>query len=349
MLMIKVGGKMKKISFTVPCYNSEEYMERCIDSLLVGRDEVEIIIVNDGSKDNTGKIADSYQKKYPNIVRVIHKENGGHGSGVNAGLKIASGTYFKVVDSDDRLDENSLLKLIDKIKEIEEKKENVDLFVCNYIYDHLYENKQKEMHYKNIFKEEKIITWKEIGHFKSSQYMIMHSLIYKTSVLKKCKINLPEHTFYVDNIFAYIPLTCVKTMMYLNIPLYHYFIGRVDQSVNESVMITRVDQQIKITKIIAESVDLQKVREVYPKLYKYLLSYLSMMLTISSVLLLKKKDKESLEKRKELWNYIKEIDKKAYKKLKYCKLAGLTYIPTKVGAFITLNGYKVARKVYRFN
>ena len=219
MLMIKVGGKMKKISFTVPCYNSEEYMERCIDSLLVGRDEVEIIIVNDGSKDNTGKIADSYQKKYPNIVRVIHKENGGHGSGVNAGLKIASGTYFKVVDSDDWLDENSLLKLIDKIKEIEEKKENVDLFVCNYIYDHLYENKQKEMHYKNIFKEEKIITWKEIGHFKPSQYMIMHSLIYKTSVLKKCKINLPEHTFYVDNIFAYIPLTCVKTMMYLNIPL----------------------------------------------------------------------------------------------------------------------------------
>ena len=349
MVIIKLVIHLKKITFTVPCYNSEEYMERCIDSLLVGRDEVEIIIVNDGSTDKTGSIADNYAKKYPNIVRVIHKENGGHGSGVNRGLKEATGTYFKVVDSDDWLDENALLKLLDKIKEIEEQKENVDLFVCNYIYDHLYENKQKTMQYKNIFPNEKIVTWRDIKRFKPSQYMIMHSLIYKTAVLKKCKITLPEHTFYVDNIFAYIPLTCVRTIMYLNIPLYHYFIGRIDQSVNETIMVERVDQQIKITKIIAESVDLQKVKEVYPKLYKYLLSYLSMMLTISSVLLLKKKDKESLEKRKELWNYVYKIDKKAYKKLKYFKLAGLTYIPSKVGSFITLKGYKIAQKVYRFN
>ena len=89
MVIIKLVIHLKKITFTVPCYNSEEYMERCIDSLLVGRDEVEIIIVNDGSTDKTGSIADNYAKKYPNIVRVIHKENGGHGSGVNRGLKEA--------------------------------------------------------------------------------------------------------------------------------------------------------------------------------------------------------------------------------------------------------------------
>lgn len=340
---------MKKITFTVPCYNSEEYMERCIDSLLVGREEVEIIIVNDGSTDKTGKIADTYAKKYPNIVRVIHKENAGHGSGVNAGLKEANGTYFKVVDSDDWLEENSLLKLLDKIKEIEEKKEKVDLFVCNYIYDHLFEGKQKEMRYKNVFPDSQIVTWNDLGRFKPSQYMIMHSLIYKTSVLKKSRIKLPEHTFYVDNIFAYIPLTCVQTIMYLDIPLYHYFIGREDQSVNESVMVSRVDQQIKITKIIAESVDLIKVKKVYPKLYKYLLSYFSMMMTISSILLIMKGDKESYQKRTELWNYVKELDKSTYKKLKYSRLAGLTYLKTRFGNFITLKGYKIAQKVYRFN
>lgn len=340
---------LKKITFVVPCYNSAEYMERCIDSLLVGRDEVEIIIVNDGSTDYTGRIADNYAKKYPNIVRVIHKENGGHGSGVNSGLKEAKGLYFKVVDSDDWLDENALLKLLDKIKELEKTKEEVDLFVCNYIYDHLYENKQKEMHYRNIFPKEEIVTWREVGHFKPSQYMIMHSLVYKTSILKKSKIILPEHTFYVDNIFAYLPLTFVESILYLDIPFYHYFIGRGDQSVNEAVMVERVEQQIKITKIIASCVPLKEVKENYPKLYKYLLSYLSMMMTISSVLLLMKGDKESIKKREELWNYVKDLDKDVYKKLRYSKLAGLTYLRTKLGNFITLKGYKIARKVYRFN
>ena len=124
---------MKKISFIVPCYNSENYLERCINSLLVGQDEVEIIIVNDGSTDNTKEIADEYAKKYPHIIKVIHKENGGHGSGVNTGLKKASGTYFKVVDSDDWLDKNSLLELLSAIKEMESSKNEVDLIICNYM------------------------------------------------------------------------------------------------------------------------------------------------------------------------------------------------------------------------
>lgn len=93
----------KLISFAVPSYNSQAYLNKCIDSLLVGGDDVEIIIVNDGSKDNTAAIADEYAAKYPDIVKAVHKPNGGHGSGVNAGLKIATGIYYKVVDSDDWL------------------------------------------------------------------------------------------------------------------------------------------------------------------------------------------------------------------------------------------------------
>ena len=113
-------NKTKKlISFVVPCYNSESYMERCINTLLKGKEDVEIIIVNDGSTDKTKKIADGYKKRYPKIIKAIHKINGGHGSGVNAGLKEASGKYFKVVDSDDWLDEEALIKLINKIKLLE--------------------------------------------------------------------------------------------------------------------------------------------------------------------------------------------------------------------------------------
>ena len=92
---------MKYLTFTVPCYNSESYMRRCVDSLLCCGTDAEIILVDDGSADRTGEIADDYQKRFPDIVKVVHKENGGHGSGVNKGLEMAEGLYFKVVDSEE--------------------------------------------------------------------------------------------------------------------------------------------------------------------------------------------------------------------------------------------------------
>ena len=99
---------MKLLSIAVPCYNSAAYMEKCVDSLLVGGDDVEIIIVDDGSqKDNTGEIADALAAKYEGIVKAVHQENGGHGEAVNTGLKNATGLYFKVVDSDDKLEPNA--------------------------------------------------------------------------------------------------------------------------------------------------------------------------------------------------------------------------------------------------
>ena len=147
---------MKDITFTVPCYNSEEYMEHCIDTLLSADERAEIIIVDDGSTDRTGEIADNYARNYPEIVRVIHQENGGHGAGVNAGLALASGKYFKVVDSDDWLDERELQKLLKKIREWEKREITVDLIICNYLYDHSYENKVKRMGYKNVLKENQV-------------------------------------------------------------------------------------------------------------------------------------------------------------------------------------------------
>ena len=102
---------MKYITFTVPCYNSQDYMRHCIDNLVAAGEEVEVIIVNDGSKDDTGKIADEYEKKYPTIVKAIQKENGGHGSGVMAGIRNATGMFFKVVDSDDWVETKDVLEL----------------------------------------------------------------------------------------------------------------------------------------------------------------------------------------------------------------------------------------------
>ena len=106
---------MKLLTFAIPCYNSQDYMENCIKSLLPGGDDVEILIIDDGSKDSTGDIADAYEKKYPGIIRAIHQVNGGHGEAVNAGIRNATGLYFKVVDSDDWVKEDAYLAILEKL------------------------------------------------------------------------------------------------------------------------------------------------------------------------------------------------------------------------------------------
>ena len=111
---------MKYLTITIPSYNSEQYLERCLDSLILPRgwmEHIEIIVVNDGSTDRTGEIADDYVRRFPDTVRVVHKENGGHGSGVNAGLALATGRYFKVLDSDDWFDEHAYRELAEKLED----------------------------------------------------------------------------------------------------------------------------------------------------------------------------------------------------------------------------------------
>ena len=125
---------MKLLTFAIPCYNSESYMRHCIESILPGGEDVEILIVDDGStKDNTAAIADEYQEKYPTIVRAIHQENGGHGEAVNAGIRNATGLYFKVVDSDDWVDLDAYRKILDKLREISGGDRVLDMFIANYV------------------------------------------------------------------------------------------------------------------------------------------------------------------------------------------------------------------------
>ena len=127
----------KLITFAVPCYNSADYMDHCVETLLAAGPEAEIILVDDGSTDDTPAIADRYAQEYPDVVRVIHQPNGGHGEGVNQGLRHATGLYYKVVDSDDWLDTRALRRLLDYLEYWDNRGEQVDLVVCNYIYDHL--------------------------------------------------------------------------------------------------------------------------------------------------------------------------------------------------------------------
>ena len=341
---------MKLVSIVVPCYNSEAYMETCVNSLLVGGDEVEIIIVNDGSKDKTAEIANRYAVAYPDIVKVIHQENGGHGEAVNTGLKHATGIYFKVVDSDDWVSEDAYRKVVDLIKSFRSNHQFVDMIITNYVYEKVGAKHKTVIHYKDALPENRTFTWVEMKNLKKGQYLLMHAVMYKTAILKECKLQLPKHTFYVDNLFVYEPLPYVKTMYYMNLDFYRYYIGRDDQSVNEQVMISRIDQQIKVNRMMVDYYNTNKALiQTNPVLSRYMFHYLEIITTISSVLLIRSGEEENLEKKEELWNYIKEKDKGIYDELRSGMIGRILHIHGRYGRTITMLAYKTAKKLVGFN
>ena len=340
----------KLITFAVPCYNSAAYMDHCVETLLTAGKDAEIILVDDGStKDNTPAICDRYAEQYPDVVRVIHQENGGHGEGVNQGLRNARGLYYKVVDSDDWLDTEALARVMDKLREFSRMPAPVDMLIANDVYEHVEDNTRKVMGYRNVFPVGQIFTWDNIGHFRASQYLLMHSVIYRTALLRECGIELPKHTFYVDNIFVYQPLPYVKTMYYMNEDLYRYFIGRSDQSVNETVMAGRIDQQVRITKIMIDAHDLTAIKAMQKRLGRYMFNYLSMMMSVSSIFAVIANTPQSLGLRTELWEYLRRKDPAIYRRCRYRLTNMGTNIPGYQGRKLSVKLYHLAQKIYKFN
>ena len=239
----------KILTITIPCYNSQDYMKKCVDHALLGGELVEILIVDDGSTDDTAKIADAYAEKYPTIVKAIHKENGGHGDAVNTGIAHATGVYFKVVDSDDWLDKEAYKQVLKVLKKLVEDEKDLDVLLSNYIYDKVERRKKRVMRYHGALPEKRIISWEDSRiRFNKFQYVLMHSVIYRTQLLKDCGLQLPKHTFYVDNLYIFEPMIHVKKLMYLNVDLYHYYIGREGQSVNEKTMMKRSSFSVRTEK-----------------------------------------------------------------------------------------------------
>lgn len=194
---------MKLLSIAVPCYNSQDYMRNCVDSLLKGGELVEILIVNDGSKDDTAKIADEYAEKYPTIVRVIHQENGGHGEAVNTGIRNATGFYFKVVDSDDWVNEEAFEAILKKLQELIAGPQTLDMMISNFVYEKQGVKRKKIMRYRKYLPQNRIFTWVKCRIAGRKIISLMHSVIYRTELLRECGLELPKHTFYVGNLFVY--------------------------------------------------------------------------------------------------------------------------------------------------
>ena len=319
---------MKYITITIPSYNSQEYMRHVIDNLVAVGDDIEVIIVNDGSTDDTGKIADEYQTKHPTIVKAIQKENGGHGSGVMAGLHNASGLFYKVVDSDDWVETSDVITMVDLIKKHLSENVDIDLYITNYVYEHAADNSQFSMNYRKYLPIDTVFSWNDIKRIGLETVFLMHSLMYRTEKLRESGMNLPNHTFYVDDIYAYVPLPFMKNLYYHDLDFYHYFIGRADQSINYDTMCKRYEQQMRVFKIMFESNSLEHLKTFPKHLYQYMWQFLMIIGAVTFMTIIGTKEDKEIRKvaYKEFQKELKAIDKKLFNKLRYRTLLIIAFI-----------------------
>lgn len=247
--MKKWGTKIimeKILSISIAAYNAENDIKRCLNSLIQSRfiDLLDIIVVNDGSKDSTKKIAEEYALQYPKSIRVINKKNGGHGSTINTSVKYAIGKYYKILDSDDWIDISGFDKLISFLQQ-----NNVDMVLNQY--EEVSYNDHSKKKLKNPVSDEipqsVILPVKKLT---SETVLYMHSLTFSTEVIKKMGSIIDENCFYVDMEYCIFPTIYVKTFVYLAFPVYEYLLGSATQSMNMQNLIKRRDQHLKVTKRI---------------------------------------------------------------------------------------------------
>lgn len=216
----------KILTIVIPSYNVEQFLEKTVDSFLDDSimDDIEILIVNDGSKDRTKEIGSSYEAKYPQCVKLVDKENGGHGSTINAGLSIATGKYFKVVDGDDWVDTAAFVSYVNKLKEID-----VDMVLTPFNEVYVPSMRTVKRATANVATNQQYSlssVLKNIGDCYQ-----MHSITFKTSLIKG-KLKITEHCFYVDQEYILLPLKDVEFVMFLDETIYQYRLGDENQSVS---------------------------------------------------------------------------------------------------------------------
>lgn len=266
----------KFVSICIPSYNVEKYLDRCLTSLVAceSSKEFQVIIVNDGSKDRTLEIANSWKEKYPDIVEVIDKPNGGHGSTINAALAVARGTYFRVIDSDDWLESRNFDTLITKIKSLYIHPDVVSSDYCQvWMEDGVscpVNKKREDLEYYKIYNfHDTDIT---------GEYFTIHSCMFKTEVLKKANFKIQEHTFYVDVEYTFFPVPYINTVIFTNESLYRYAVGNPQQSINIDVFVKRYSHHDRVMRrLLLWFTDMQNSMLPYHKKYmqhlivKYLL------------------------------------------------------------------------------
>lgn len=334
------------VTFVVPCYNAAGYMRPCIESLLTSEHPVEILLINDGSTDETSRIAHDYAEAHKNVI-AIDQENSNWGGVVNHGLELARGIYFKVVDSDDYLDTDALKRILDTLDLAVEADNAPDLLITNYVYDRITDGSQHTMHYRKLFPSGRVFRWRDMGKPKNGQFIMVHASWYKTSVLRESRLKLPTGASYMDSLLVLHPMPFVKTLFYLDVDAYHYIIGREGQSVEIDVVKKHIDEQLLASRLAIDDSDYAELYEKEPNMTQLMMGYVSCMMSVSTIYLFKINTPEALEKNTKLWNYMKENNPLLYKHVNrsMAGLANRKTAPFRTGAKLC---YALARKIFKF-
>ncbi len=335
------------LSVVVPAYDAEAYLRRALDPLAGVHPDVEVVVVDDGSTDGTAAVAQEYVDAHPGLVRLVRQPNGGHGSAINTGLEHARGTYLKVVDADDWLDPDALDQVLATLRGFVAEGREVDLLVSNFVYEKVGKRTKTVVRYRGALPADRTVGWSATRGFGKRQYLMMHALTYRTAVLRAAGLRLPAHTFYVDNLYALVPLAHVRTLHYLDVDLYRYFIGRADQSVQEAVMLRRMDQQARVNRLMLDHVS--QVRVTDRRLRAYRLHYVGLICTVSSILLIRAGTRESLAERDRLWSEpaaagLLAVPEGALDGAR----AGLSNLPGRAGRRVSVLAYRVAQRAIGF-
>ena len=233
----------KLLSVIIPAYNVEHYLMTCMGSLLLPEfvDDIEILIVNDGSTDNTESLARAYETEYPDTVRVISKSNGGHGSALNAGIAAATGKYVRCVDGDDWVDAPAFAALLQKLAATD-----ADIVATRFLWvDHETGLEDEENSY-NIFDYVECGREYAFSEIAGLPYIKMHQMNYRTRLLQESGVRMDEHCFYVDVEYVLLPIVDVKTVLFLDLNVYRYRMGTSGQSVAIANMRKNVNDHLRV-------------------------------------------------------------------------------------------------------
>ena len=338
----------KLLTVVVPCYNSEAYMAGAIESLLPGGEALDVLIVDDGSTDGTGAVADRYAAAHPEMIRVIHQPNGGHGAGINRCIETARGIYMKVLDSDDRLDEHGLKALLALLAEHADPDRQADLVVSDYVYDRGGDSDGFRISYNRVMPSERLFGWEECGRFPSTKQFMIHALTYRAALLREHGFALPEHSFYEDNLYIYKPLPWTRKIRYLHEAVYKYNIGRGGQSVDEQNMIRRMKEYAGMITQMACSWKMADLEKLPARLRSYMINNAAGQLLNLACLAAVAKTQEAEALREQAWRDIRAYDEALYRALWKSMPGQLSHMPGRPGDLLMLTGYRIGRRLIHF-